>query len=196
MKDIEVVAEPGKAKVLVDPMRREIVRLLADRPTTEKELAEALGLSDPSVGHHLKILRESGLVRLARKEAEEHGIIQKFYEANALFYVINDRNMPLEIKRYFMPVGLERTRGMIAALKAIVGEPRIVNTKELEELAKTIDSTIVEIAQRRTRQWKENREELIVGLYQDALTHILERTDILPQGLRDILHKTRSEYKK
>jgi len=49
-------------KALGDPVRLEITLLLAARPRTVKELQEALGLNQALVSHHLKSLREQGVV--------------------------------------------------------------------------------------------------------------------------------------
>lgn len=187
---VEVITDPEKAKVLVDPMRREMLRLLAGHPMTENELAEALGLSDPSVGHHLRILMGSRLIKVVRKEAEEHGIIQKFYETNALVYFIDGRKMPPAIERYFMPVNLERARGVMAGLN-LTGEQSSVSTKELEEFAKILNSTIVEVVMRYERRWKGDREEVIGQIYGGALNYLLEKPGLLPDKMRDLLMRVR-----
>jgi DNA-binding transcriptional ArsR family regulator len=188
-KSVEVVADPEKAKVLVDPMRRELVRLLAEHPMTENELAILLGLSNPSVGHHLKILARSGFVRIARKEAEEHGILQKFYEANALVYLINGQKMPLEIERYFMPISLERARGITVALSFATQESVDLSPKELEEFAKILNSTIMYVSSSHARRWNRNREEVINAIYRDALTYLLKKPDLLSDKVRNLLIK-------
>jgi DNA-binding transcriptional ArsR family regulator len=184
-----LITDPEKAKVLVDPMRREMVRLLARRPMTENDLAAALGLSDPSVGHHLKILARSGLIRLARKQVEEHGIVQKFYETKALAYFVDPLAMPLEVERYFMPVSLERARGIVAALGIATGEPGKVSTEELEQFTKILASVIVQAASRYSKRSKGDREELVIRIYRDALTRLLEKPGVLPESVRHLLVK-------
>ncbi len=52
---------------LADPKRILILYALADGPRRVTDLAEILGLPQPTVSHHLKILRERGLV-VARQE--------------------------------------------------------------------------------------------------------------------------------
>lgn len=47
---------------LGDPHRRAIVELLADRPRTVRELADALPISRPAVSRHLRLLKGAGLV--------------------------------------------------------------------------------------------------------------------------------------
>ncbi len=51
---------------LGDPKRILIFYLLADGPCNVTELTDALGVSQPTVSHHLKILRDRGLVRAER----------------------------------------------------------------------------------------------------------------------------------
>ncbi len=47
---------------LADPHRRGVVELLRERPRRAGEIADALGLSAPTLSRHLKQLRDSGLV--------------------------------------------------------------------------------------------------------------------------------------
>jgi ArsR family transcriptional regulator len=57
-------------KVLGDPARLRILSLIAGRPGAEAcvcELPEPLGLSQPTVSHHLKVLHESGLLDRERR---------------------------------------------------------------------------------------------------------------------------------
>jgi DNA-binding transcriptional ArsR family regulator len=49
-------------EVLADPTRREVVRLLGERPRRAGELAGATGTSAPVMSRHLKVLREAGLI--------------------------------------------------------------------------------------------------------------------------------------
>ena len=50
-------------KVLGEPMRWEIVRRLAVEDLCTCHLVEDLGAAQPLVSHHLRVLREAGLVR-------------------------------------------------------------------------------------------------------------------------------------
>lgn len=47
---------------LAHPIRISIAHCLANRPHTVKELTEHLGVSQPLVSHHLKILREAHVI--------------------------------------------------------------------------------------------------------------------------------------
>jgi len=54
-------------EALRDPTRREILRLLRSGSKAAGELAEAFSLSKPTMSHHLKVLRDGGLVRVERR---------------------------------------------------------------------------------------------------------------------------------
>ncbi len=48
--------------VLAEPSRREILDLLRERERSVGELVRGVGLSQPGVSKHLRVLREAGLV--------------------------------------------------------------------------------------------------------------------------------------
>jgi DNA-binding transcriptional ArsR family regulator len=49
-------------KALSDPTRRQIIRLLRDRDMTAGEIADHFAMTKPSISHHLKSLKQGGLV--------------------------------------------------------------------------------------------------------------------------------------
>jgi ArsR family transcriptional regulator len=58
-------------RVVADPARLRVLSLIASRPDGEAcgcDLTEPLGLSQPTVSHHLKVLHEAGLL-----EREQRG---------------------------------------------------------------------------------------------------------------------------
>jgi len=59
----------GAFDVLADPSRRRILDLLREREHMVGELVGDLGLSQPGVSKHLRVLRDAGLVQ-ARQEAQ------------------------------------------------------------------------------------------------------------------------------
>ncbi|GII58266.1 transcriptional regulator [Planotetraspora thailandica] len=52
--------------VLVDPNRRAMLALLRERPRTVGELVDELDLTQPATSKHLRVLRDSGFVRVLR----------------------------------------------------------------------------------------------------------------------------------
>ena len=60
----------GLFKVMGEPARLQLLSLIAAQPTQEVcacELVEALGLSQPTVSHHLKVMYEAGLLAKERR---------------------------------------------------------------------------------------------------------------------------------
>ncbi|WP_083787138.1 metalloregulator ArsR/SmtB family transcription factor [Stackebrandtia nassauensis] len=55
-------------RLLSDPLRRHIVELLAQGPACTCHLVTDTGAKQPAVSHHLKVLKEAGLVA-----SEPHG---------------------------------------------------------------------------------------------------------------------------
>jgi DNA-binding transcriptional ArsR family regulator len=55
--------------VLAEPTRRRILDLLLERSRPVGELVDELGLSQPGVSKHLRVLRESGFVHV-RQDAQ------------------------------------------------------------------------------------------------------------------------------
>lgn len=47
---------------LAEPHRAELVRLLVDRQLAVRDLVKRTGMAQPLVSHHLKVLRQAGLV--------------------------------------------------------------------------------------------------------------------------------------
>ena len=56
-------------EALAEPMRRRILDLLRERPRLVGELAELLGISQPGVSKHLRVLRDVELVQV-RQDAQ------------------------------------------------------------------------------------------------------------------------------
>ena len=56
-------------EILAEPNRRRVLDLLRQRERTVGELVDALGMSQPAVSKHLRVLRDAGLVE-ARVDAQ------------------------------------------------------------------------------------------------------------------------------
>ena len=64
------------AKALADPTRQEIMELICCQELNVGDIVDEVGVSQPTVSHHLAILREAGLVNV-RNEGK-----QTFYSLN------------------------------------------------------------------------------------------------------------------
>ncbi len=63
MKTKEVPAEPVQfAKALADPTRQQIMELVCCRWLNVSDIVAAVGVGQPTVSHHLSVLRAAGLV--------------------------------------------------------------------------------------------------------------------------------------
>ncbi|MHA1381664.1 MAG: ArsR/SmtB family transcription factor [Candidatus Helarchaeota archaeon] len=82
MKEVMVLRDPGKIKIIFNKWRGKILELLSKKPHTIKELAELLKLNPGTVFHHIKILEEAGLIRIVRTEMVGN-IVMKFYQSAA-----------------------------------------------------------------------------------------------------------------
>lgn len=179
-----VISDEYVAKLLIDPMRRTILNLLSDKEYTQSQLADLLGLTDASVGHHLSILEEVKLIKIVRREEEVHGIMQKFYRSVALCIVVDSAQMSKSVSKYFYPINVERIRGVAAALqlldtnetlpvyRSILDE--IHESGSLDELAELFAALIAieakKIAFKRTHL---DRESISKKIYSSALKGLI-----------------------
>jgi DNA-binding transcriptional ArsR family regulator len=64
-----VVSQPAALQVLAEPRRLAILDLLRNGERPVGELVEGLGVSQPAVSKHLRVLKDAGLVE-ARTDAQ------------------------------------------------------------------------------------------------------------------------------
>ena len=114
MKAVYIVNDLKVAKVLVDPMRRAILDLLRQKPMTQAQLAQMLGLTSASLNYHIKKLKSKKLVVVAKREVEKHSIMQIFFSSIAYLFVYDLDSFPKNIARYFYPISLERARSVVS----------------------------------------------------------------------------------
>ena len=68
---------PQLLKVLGEPMRWEIVSRLASEDLCTCHLVEDLGVAQPLVSHHLRVLREAGIVRTEPAGAFTYYVLER-----------------------------------------------------------------------------------------------------------------------
>jgi DNA-binding transcriptional ArsR family regulator len=92
LADRIALTEPSQVKALGHPLRNTILGLLHERAATVSELAVALERPKSTVAHHVKVLADSGLVRVVRTR-RVRAIEERFYGRTArMFYVAVDRS--------------------------------------------------------------------------------------------------------
>ncbi len=94
MQIIEPLTAFEKIKILSDPRRLMILRLLMEAPSSLSKLAEALGRSPAWIRHHLKILERAGLIELDKGLAPRTST-EKYYRAQAGAYLLQQIVLPL-----------------------------------------------------------------------------------------------------
>ena len=78
IEDYVTADRPDQLKALGDQTRISILTLLLERAATTTHLAEALGKPKGTVGYHLKVLRDAGMVRIVRT-AQVRALTEKYY---------------------------------------------------------------------------------------------------------------------
>jgi DNA-binding transcriptional ArsR family regulator len=116
VKAVFIVNESRVAKILVDPMRRAILELLHEKPMTQTQLANELGLTVASLNYHINLLKSHKLVNIVKRKVGTHGIVQIFFSSSAYLFVYDLKSLPRDIERYFYPIALERIRAVLSVL--------------------------------------------------------------------------------
>jgi DNA-binding transcriptional ArsR family regulator len=75
-----------QARLLSDETRAAIIVLLAERPATTAQLAEALDRPKGTVGHHLKAMEAAGLIKVVRTR-KVRALTEKYYGRVARTYL-------------------------------------------------------------------------------------------------------------
>jgi DNA-binding transcriptional ArsR family regulator len=92
LADRVALTEPSQVKALSHPVRTAILGLLHERAATVNELAVALGRPKSTIAHHVKVLREAGLLQVVRTR-RVRAIEERFYGRTArMFYVTVERS--------------------------------------------------------------------------------------------------------
>src|SRR5512147_383472 len=82
MKKVEAVHSFGNIKLLADPRRMEILRLLMASPATLTQLARTMKRSPAWIRHHILALESAHLVE-AGEIRKTGSVTEKFYRAKA-----------------------------------------------------------------------------------------------------------------
>lgn len=92
LADRLALSKPAQVKAIGHPLRTTILGLLHERAATVNELAVTLERPKSTVAHHVKVLREAGLVQVVRTR-RVRAIDERFYGRTArTFYVSVERS--------------------------------------------------------------------------------------------------------
>lgn len=191
IKAVRIIDDVEIIRILVDPVRGEILRQVAEHPMTEAQLAKKLNLVKSSVGYHLQVLIKAGLIRVERIEVEHHGIQQKFYESTSKLFLVNVDSVPIELQRYFLNIHMERVRGVLSVLQLMEekrGHAIEISRDQLESLSLEIARQISIIGKRYEERGVDvNRETLLIKIYGETLEKIVAEHRWAPLNLLETL---------
>lgn len=88
MRDLEVLREPERVAVLMDPARRRLVEALAEAPDSAVGLARRLGDTRQRLNYHLRVLEDAGLVALV-EERPRRGVKERVLRLVAERFVVD-----------------------------------------------------------------------------------------------------------
>lgn len=74
-------------KVFFDQTRMTILDLLSDAAATTSQIADALDIPKGTIGHHMKVLEQAGLIRVVRTE-KVRAIEAKYYGRTARTFLL------------------------------------------------------------------------------------------------------------
>ncbi len=81
------VSRPEQLQALGDATRWRILGYLLEGPASVQELARALGRAKGTIGHHVRVLERSGLIRVAETR-RVRGVVEKRYVRVARHFVL------------------------------------------------------------------------------------------------------------
>ncbi|MBS7637599.1 helix-turn-helix domain-containing protein [Candidatus Bathyarchaeota archaeon] len=191
---VKILNSPKQIKALADPLRREILRKLVDKPLTQSQLAEELDTSPSAIAYHLNLLSRLGLIRIQRTEIEEHGIQEKFYEPTARLFIEDYRSIPEKYRKRLLQIHIERVRGVLALIKYLKGaeyKEELLSRVEVEKIAEKMAENLTDLGYIYEKEdVKLDRESLIIELYSKALEYTINQKDgeelkLLIQGIKN-----------
>ncbi len=87
MVEIEQIKDFDQIKIVTDPNRLAILRLLMAGPATLTQLGRVMGEHPAWVRHHLKQLEAAGLVEMKTAQVSG-GFVEKYYQAKARAFLL------------------------------------------------------------------------------------------------------------
>ncbi|WKZ83635.1 MAG: winged helix-turn-helix domain-containing protein [Acidimicrobiia bacterium] len=135
---------PEQAAVFNEPTRTDIMILLAERPASVQQLAEAMGKPKGTVGYHVKVLADAGLIAVVRTR-RVRAITEKFYGRLARTYVFPSMGEKAPVGHGFFLEAMAELRAPREAETAMVTLRHArIPAERLDEFA----AEVIEIAER------------------------------------------------
>ena len=87
----ELSLDRDQLRVFFDETRMTILDLLADAAATTSQIADALGMPKGTVGHHMKVLEQHGMIRVVRTK-KVRAIEAKYYGRTARTFLLGSKH--------------------------------------------------------------------------------------------------------
>lgn len=139
------LSAPEQYRALFEKTRTEIIRLLLDRAATTSELAESLDRPKGTVGHHIKVLEEAGLVRVVRTR-KVRALEAKYYGRTARTF-------------YYAPI--HEARGHAQRIASEVAS-EVAQLPEDQAARARVNLRYVRIPDDRAEEWERRLHDLLV----------------------------------
>ena len=158
--EVLTITSPEQYRALGHPLRQRLLFALGQRPATISQLAAALDSHKGNIAHHLKVLREAGLV-LVTETRQVRGGTEQYYQRTAPAGSSSPASRPQHTG-----VMLQAVAGELASATA---EPLLVlrNIRLTADQAAQLSSTLSELADGLEDAGDgAARYGLLIGLYQ------------------------------
>jgi DNA-binding transcriptional ArsR family regulator len=157
--DLLTVSSPEQYRALGHPLRHRLLFALGRSPATISQLAAALGSHKGNIAHHLKVLREAGMVAVVATRQVRGGTEQYYQRTARRFHFVGEESAAQTA------VMLQAVADEIATATA---EPVLVlrNVRLTAAQAERLASTLTELADGLDdAPAGEPRYGLLLGLY-------------------------------
>lgn len=133
MRAVMIVKDPEAFQLLADDTRRRMIHLLRAKERTVAQIAEELGLTPQAIYHHVRKMKEAGLVEVAREERVDH-FIETYYRAAAeVFHMSHgeggftkiEEQSVLEALQNLSKIGIEARSDPATAAKILALQSRM-----------------------------------------------------------------------
>ena len=128
-EEVLLVQEPHQLRALSQELRAKIVVLLRERAASITELAEALATPKGTVGHHVKVLEDAGLIHVVRTR-KVRAMTEKYYGRVARLFVLRgDETLPEELSGTFGAMMLRQAADELVAAHAHKDQSALLHSR-------------------------------------------------------------------
>ena len=149
MQTVKLITSPEAFQLLADETRRKMIYLLRVKEMTVSQVAEQMGLTTQAIYHHIRKLKDAGMVEIAKEERTGH-FIETYYRSTAeIFHISHGQETTQKDHE-------ERLRGALEGLEKLgmKVECKPAKIKEIIKIIKEMDETCT------MKEWTEKAANL------------------------------------